>query len=107
MDMEADKPSGGAMAKGMIMMVFGNFFMAYVFAHNLAVWNPATWGAGEMESSLFMFAFTASFFTWLGFFFPSDLTSMAWEKRSFKLFAINTSYHFLALLIAAMILVYM
>ena len=36
MDPEA-KPDGGAMAKGMIMMVIGNFLMAYVFAHNIAV----------------------------------------------------------------------
>ncbi|MEQ9403400.1 MAG: DUF1761 domain-containing protein [Cyclobacteriaceae bacterium] len=101
------KPDGGQMAKGMIMMVAGNFFMAWVFAHNLAVWNPETWGQGPIEGSLFTFALSASFFTWLGFFFPVDLGSMAWEKKSFKLFMINTSYHFLALLIAACIIAYM
>ncbi len=101
------KPSGGHMAKGMIMMVLGNFFMAYVFANNLAVWNPETWGQGSMENSSLMFAFSASFFTWLGFFLPNDLSTVAWEQKSWKLFSINTVYHFLSLLIAALILVNM
>lgn len=103
MDM-TEKPSGGAMAKGMILMVVGNFFMAYVFANNLAVWNPVTWGQPAMENSQMMFIFSASFFTWLGFFLPQDLSSMAWEKKSFKLFMINTSYHLLSLVIAAFII---
>lgn len=33
------KPSSGEMAKGMIFMLIGNFFMAYVFAHNNAAWS--------------------------------------------------------------------
>lgn len=103
MDMSV-KPSGGVMAKGMILMVVGNFFMAYVFANNLAVWNPITWGLDPMENSVTTFALSASFFTWLGFFLPQDLSSMAWEQKSFKLFAINTSYHFLSLVIAAFII---
>ncbi|MEP5610592.1 MAG: DUF1761 domain-containing protein [Cyclobacteriaceae bacterium] len=108
MGMDPDaKPSGGQMAKGMTMMVLGNFFMAYVFSHNLAVWNPETWGQGPMEGSAFMFAFSAAFFTWLGFFLPSDMSTVAWEGKSWKLFGINTVYHFLSLLIAALILVNM
>ena len=101
------KPSGGAMAKGMTLMVVGNFLMAWVFAHNLAVWNPETWGQGAMENPLAVFALSASFFTWLGFFLPVDLSTLAWENKSFKLFAINTSYHLLSLIIAAMILAHM
>ena len=32
------------MAKEMIFMVLGNFLFAWVFAHNMAAWNPVTWG---------------------------------------------------------------
>jgi len=49
----------------------------------------------------------ASLFTWLGFYLPVDLNAVAWEKKSWKLFAINTSYHLLMLVIAATILTLM
>ena len=45
----------------------------------------------------------AAFFTWLGFYLPQDLGRIAWENASWKLFFINTCYHFLSLFIAAMI----
>ena len=38
------KPPVSALVKGMVFMVIGNFLMAWVFAHNMAVWNPVTWG---------------------------------------------------------------
>lgn len=102
-----EKPSGAIMAKGMIFMIIGNFLLAYVFAHNIAVWNPETWGLAASEESKAAIAGMAAFFTWLGFFLPVDLNSVAWEKKSWKLFGINTAYHFLSLVVVAMILVYM
>ena len=108
MGINADqKPPAGALAKGMIFMVIGNFLMAYVFAHNIAVWNPVTWGqpAGPMSPSAS--ACSAAFFTWLGFYLPGELGRVAWEGKSWKLFGINTVYHFLSLLIAGLIIVYM
>jgi hypothetical protein len=101
------KPPAGALAKGMIMMVIGNFLMAFVFAHNIAVWNPVTWGLPASEMSPMSTAFSAAFFTWLGFFVPTDLGTVAWEMKSWKLFFINTGYHFLALLVVALILIMM
>lgn len=98
------KPTGGEMAKGMIFMVLGNFFMAYALAHNNAAW---TFVPGSKEMSAGATIFTSSFFTWLGFFLPVDLSRVAWEKASWKLFAINTVYHFLALLVTATILTLM
>lgn len=102
-----EKPPAGAMAKGMILMVIGNFLMAYVLAHDLTVWNPEFWGMGPMEGSKAMFAVIAAFFLWLGYFVPQDLNRVAWEKGSWKLFLINTSYHFLSLVLVGMILVHM
>lgn len=102
-----EKPPGSALVKGMIFMVIGNFLMAWVFAHNMAVWNPVTWGLPPSEMSPAGNAIMAAVFTWLGFFFPGDLGAVAWEKKSWKLFFINTGYHFVSLLVVAMILSYM
>ena len=101
------KPPASAMVKGMIFMVIGNFLMAFVFAHNMAVWNPVTWGQPASDMSPASNAMMAAVFTWLGFYFPGDLGTVAWEMRSWKLFFINTGYHFFSLLIAALILSFM
>lgn len=102
-----EKPPGSELAKGMIFMVIGNFFMAYVFAHNITVWDPQTWGQPASGMSPATNAMTAAFFTWLGFYFPGDLGSTAWERKSWKLFFINTGYHFVSLLVVAIILTHM
>jgi len=101
------KPTNGQMAKGMTFMVIGNFLLAWVFAHNMAVWNPVTWGLPPSEASPVANALMASFFTWLGFYLPIDLGTVSWEGKSWKLFGINTSYHLIMLIIAAMILTYL
>ena len=107
MDISGPKPPSSEMIKGMVIMVIGNFLMAYVFAHNIAVWNPVTWGQAASATPPMQMAFAASFFTWLGFYVPQDLGRIAWEKGTWKLFFINTGYHFLSLLIAAMVIVLM
>ncbi len=98
------KPTGGQMAKGLTLMVVGNFLMAYVFAHNIAAWSFVP-GAEQMSAATT--ALTSAVFTWLGFYLPNDLTRVAWEKASLKLLAINTGYHFAMLLVAAVILTHM
>jgi hypothetical protein len=98
------KPPAGALAKGMIFMVIGNFFMAYVFAHNNAAWSYVP-GMDQMSATGKIL--NASIFTWLGFYFPVDLGAVAWENKSWKLFGINTGYHFVMLLVAAIILTYL
>ena len=101
------KPPSSALIKGMVFMVIGNFLMAYVFAHNIAAWNPLSWGQPASTMSPGQNAFMAAFFTWLGFYFPGELGRVAWEMKSWKLLFINTGYHFLSLLLVAMILCYM
>lgn len=102
-----EKPPGSELAKGMIFMVIGNFFMAWVFAHNIAVWDPTTWGQPASTMSPAANALTAAIFTWLGFYFPGDLGSVVWERKSWKLFFINTGYHFASLLLVAIIFTHM
>ena len=98
------KPPAGALVKGMIFMVIGNFFLAYVFAHNIAAWGYVP---GVKEMSKMSNVMSSTIFTWLGFYFPVDIGTVAWEKKSWKLFGINTSYHFVMLLVASLILTYM
>src|SRR5689334_21514594 len=98
------KPPAGALVKGMIFMVIGNFFMAFVLAHNNAAWSYVP---GTDVMSPIVKILNSCVFTWLGFYLPTDLTRVAWEGNSWKLFAINTSYHFLSLLLAATILMYL
>jgi hypothetical protein len=98
------KPPGGAIAKGMIIMVIGHFFMAYVFAHNIAAWTFVP-GMDVMPATGAIL--NAAGFTWLGFYVPIDLNGIAWERKSWKLFFINTGYHLAMLLVAATILTLM
>lgn len=95
------KPKPGEMARGMIFMVIGNFLMAFVFAHNLAAWSFVP-GADTMSTGASIA--NASVFTWLGFYVPGDLSTVAWERKSWKLFFINTAYHLLTLVVAAVVL---
>jgi len=101
------KPKTSDMIKGMSFMVIGNFLLAWVFAHNIAVWNPVTWGQAPSAMSPALNASMAAVFTWLGFYFPTDLGSTVWEKKSWTLFFINTGYHLVSLLLVAFILTYM
>lgn len=97
-------PPAGALAKGMIMNVIGNFLMAYVFAHNNMAWGFVP---GMAEASKVSIILSSGIFTWLGFYLPVDLNTVAWEQRSWKFFFINTTYHLGTTLIAATILTLM
>lgn len=99
-----EKPESTGMFRGMALNILGNFLLAYVLAHNIAVWNPVTWGLADSGASALSYAGMAAFFTWLGFFVPVLINTVAWEKKSWKLFAINGVYHLLALFLVAVIL---
>jgi len=49
----------------------------------------------------------AAVFTWLGFLLPVDLSTVAWERKSWTLFFINTGYHLISLIIVALIVTFM
>ena len=98
------KPTSGELGKGMTIMIIGNFFMAYVFAHNIMAWSFVP---GMNEAPVMGKVLSATIFTWLGFYVPVDLGVVAWENKTWKLFAINTGYHFMMVLVAAVILTMM
>jgi hypothetical protein len=98
------KPPAGALAKGLIMNLIGNFLMAYVFAHNSAAWMKVE-GMDQMPAVQTIL--TSAIFTWLGFYLPTDLNTVAWENKSWKFFSINTFYHLGSLIIAGIIITLM
>ena len=102
-----EKPPTGALIQGMLFMLIGNFFLVYVLAHNMGAYDPVSWGQEATGASAISVAGMASFFTWLGFFLPVDMGIVTWEKKSWKLFGINTSYHLLNLLLVAAVIAYM
>ena len=95
------KPPAGMMVKSLLMNVVGCFFLAFVFAHNNAAWSFVP-GMDALSPAALIG--NAAVFTWLGFFLPVDLNTVAFEGRSWKLFGINTSYHFMMVLVSAIIL---
>jgi hypothetical protein len=97
MPMES-RPAAGVMIKSLIMNLIGCFLLAFVFAHNTAAWGFVP-GIDEMSTG--MQIGNAAVFTWLGFFVPVDINTVAWEGKSWKLFFINTSYHFMMVLVSA------
>jgi hypothetical protein len=95
------KPAKNLLIKGMLFMVIGNFFFAWVFAHNIAAWQfvPDVKNMSHVSNII-----SSALFTWLGFYFPGLLGSTVWENKSWTLFAINGGYGLLSLFIAAGIL---
>ncbi len=99
------KPNPKLMARAMTLMVIGAFLTAYVLAHSVQVWRASVWGAGE-DAPNAVYGFYAGFFTWIGFYVPVLFGGVSWENKSWKLFAINASYYFVALQAAGMILAF-
>lgn len=95
------KPDGKVMAKGMVFTVIGNFLFAWVLAWTLAGWQfiPGAKEIGPLKNAI-----NSAFFLWLGFYVPVYLNAIVWEKKSWKLFAINGGYHLISLLVVALIL---
>ncbi len=98
------KPTGGQIAKGLVITFIGNLLMAWVFAHNIAAWSFVP---GMKEAPVAGNIISSAVFTWLGFYLPMDLNVVAWESKSWKLVAINTGSHLAMLFVAAIIIMYM
>ena len=97
------RPDGKTMAKGMALMVIGNFLFAWVLAFYLAGWKFIP---GTAELGTLSFAINSALSVWIGFFLPVHLSRIVWEKHSWKLFFINSGYHLVATGVVALILAY-
>jgi hypothetical protein len=97
------KPSG--MGKALALNAFGILLMAFVMSHSVAVWRASAWGLGP-DKAPYVYGFFGGFFNWLGFIVPMLLNTVAFEGRSWKVFAINAAYQFVSLQIIGMILAF-
>ncbi|HUR68783.1 MAG TPA: DUF1761 domain-containing protein [Candidatus Thermoplasmatota archaeon] len=102
------QPTGAQMARGLILMVIGAFFMMFVFAHTNAVYqdafrNTATGGTAGYKLT-WLDGLMGGFFTWLGFFVPVQLSGVAWEGRPWSLYFVNVGYYLVTLLVAGVLI---
>jgi len=97
------RPDKKTMRKGMLFTILGNFLFTWVLAWTMAGWQfiPGAKAMGPLTNGL-----NSAFFLWLGFYVPVHLSAIVWERKSWKLFAINGGYHFVSLLVTALILAY-
>lgn len=106
MDFPPDyKPQPKKFILSAILMTVGSFFIIWVLAHNMFVWQ--FFGNATMPQTppkAPALALSSAFFTWLGFFLPQTLGQIAWEGHSWRLAAINTVYNLTGLSISALIL---
>lgn len=101
----SEKPKTGVMLRGMLLMVIGNFLMAYVLANDVFAWSLVPGNEG-MRTGIVPVLSTA-FFIWLGYYVPTHIGATTWERRSWKLTFINLGYHFATLFVAALIIIKM
>lgn len=101
---DKDEPRGSALFKSLALTFLGIVMMVFVLSNNMAVWRPQTWGLDKPAIPVAEQAISAAVFTWFGFIVPVFFNNVAWAKQSWKLFAINTGYYLVALLLTAFIL---
>jgi len=78
-----------AMITGMIMSFVGSVILSFILFHFIAWSGARTWGTGAL----------VGFISWTGFIAAPSIAQGIYEGRPFKLFAINTGYWLVALLI--------
>ena len=91
---EAKKKGMGCMWKSMVGAMFSALLMSYIMAHFVDYLEATTVSAGMQ----------AGFWIWLGFVATVQLNTVLWEKKPFKLYALNTGYQLVSLLIIGAIL---
>jgi len=85
------------------LQLLGTVLTVYVLAYEVQIWRPSVWGVG-MDKCACTYGLCAGLFTWLGFYVPMMLGTVAWERRPWKLFLLNATYNFLNLQMIAGIL---
>lgn len=84
-----------SMVQPMTFALVGALVMAYVFAHFVQLGGmERTLGNGVM----------VGFWLWLGFIATTTLSSVLWEQKSWKLYALNNGYYLVLLVVNGAIL---
>lgn len=83
-----------SMIFGMIASFIGSLILSLVLLHTILWSGASTWGMGAF----------IGFLSWLGFIAAPNFAQGIYEGRPFKLFAINTGYWLVGLLITGSLL---
>jgi len=102
------RPPAAAMLQSMLLMVVGAILLMFVFAHNMMVYqdayrNTASGGIAAYKLS-FLDGLLGGVFTWLGFVVPLNLNQVAFNKKPWSLFAIDTGYLLVSLVVAGILI---
>nr|WP_315848410.1 DUF1761 domain-containing protein [uncultured Rhodoferax sp.] len=103
----SEQPPTPKLIKSLLLTALSVLLISLVLANNMAVWTPSTWGIAGQDLPLYAQALQAGIFTWLGFFLPPLFQAVAWQKHSWKLFAINAGYYLTLLLVLSFITIYL
>jgi hypothetical protein len=110
MDMN-QKPEAKAMLRGMALGLVGSLLTAYVLWHSIMVWLPSLWAAHfdttATNSPAAAYAAHGAFFIWLGYFLPTQLSKLAWERGTWRLLLINGGHDLVRLFAMAFIIAFM
>ncbi len=92
------------MGRGMLLSLLNATLTSFVLAALVQIWRPSTWikDAVDYDSKVYYGTVTA-FACWLGFYLPVGLNTLAWERKPFNLFILNTGYHLTNLVLIAVI----
>ena len=80
--------------ESLALTLLGTVFTTLVLAYFLNIYKPYC-------------SFGAAFFIWLGFYLPLLFSTIAWEGKPWKLFALNGIFYFLNLQLISVILLYL
>ncbi len=80
------KPSMSVMIKPVIISLIGALFLAFSIANSISI------GKTLYHLSGLTVGLQVAFFNWLGYVVPVNLSFVAWEGKSWKLFFIHTGY---------------
>jgi hypothetical protein len=85
-------------SKSVILPLVGSLVMSYVLDHSIA------FGNAYVQTSGLAGGLQGGFFNWLGFIVPLTLTGVVYEKRPWKLWALDNGFWLLSLLVMGAIL---
>ena len=97
-------PDGREIARGSALNLLGTFALAFVLAHEVAIWRPSTWGHASPDAHWALHGFFAGAVVWLGYVVPTLLNGPAFERKPWRVFFISAGYQFVSLQAAALIL---
>ncbi len=96
------RPDSKTMMKGIVLLLLGSFMFSWVLAFYFAGWRLLP--GSPTEFGTLAFAVNCALSVMIGFFIPVNLSRVVWEKHSWKLFFINTGYHFTGTIAVSIIL---